>query len=259
MKLLMTEVQYKVIKKPEFPSISLIEISGQRNLIASLKVFGPGYFYNNIQKMKGPYSHPETGETISLRAPTTAESILIASHNFEKVTKPEVFYYSWFQTGRIVETPEGIFLNPPTESDGNVITNRHILERYLNGTEPIKLKKGKIWIVQDREKLRDFGFADYDSFEKGIQSGKDFAEGGLARVLEHTRRTAETLRRMASFYKEVNVFPFNKVDKNKLGIMKMGSGRYAQEGQLLISIGDDSWDDRLDDGDNNCIAFGVLD
>ena len=119
----MASTRYEVIEAgpPKAPVISLIKISGDRSLTASLKAFGPNYFNANIEEMSKQYSHPKTGEIISLREPTTAESILVAAYDFSNKAKPEIFDLRWLQAGRIVRAPEWVVVNPPRDANGNPI------------------------------------------------------------------------------------------------------------------------------------------
>ena len=57
---------------------------------------------------------------------------------------------------------------------------------------------GILLYQSNNPKLRDFGFAPYETFKQGIQESGDFAKAGLARVLEHTKGTAENLKQISS-------------------------------------------------------------
>ena len=58
--------------------------------------------------MQKDYYHPQTGEVITFREPTTAESILIASYDLDNRTRSRIFSKIWLQAGRIVRTSEGV-------------------------------------------------------------------------------------------------------------------------------------------------------
>ena len=250
----MAETQYKVIEtnQPEFPIRSLIEISGDRNLTASLLAFGPNYFNDNVAEMQKSYSHPQTGKTISFREPTTAESILVASCDFKNRAKPKIFDPRWLQAGWIVRTSEGVFVNP-LDAQGNPITNEQILKSYLKADK----KVNGIYLLDN-----DSGFAPYDSFTRGVQDCDTFAQGGLARVLEHTpEKVAEQLRAIASpkFYKRgVNVWGFGDVKEPVLKVVGLDSGR-SLGGRRLGVVGYGWSDDGDGGGGNSGYAFGVLD
>ena len=246
--------KYEIIRaKLEAPSRDLIKLSGDRELIASLEAFGPNYFDSNVEAMQRQYSHPQTGEIITFREPTTTESILAASYDFGNRAKPRIFDPNWLQAGRIVRTSEGVFANPPKNEEGNLIIDEKILHSYLGKTKPVKVGKGRICIVPNSEKLRDFGFADYDSFEQSVQDYDTFSNGGLARVLEHAEDEAKNFRAIASpkFYKrEVNVWGFDSVKEPVLRV----AGLYSYGGldiDRLGVVGD--WG-----GNSHGFAFGVF-
>ncbi len=179
-------------KQLEFLIINLCRVkhTDEHNLVTSLDSFGPGYFSNNVAKMQEKYSHPKSGETISLREPTTSESVSRIAYNFTKDSKPKVLDPRWAQMGRIVRASEGVYINPPKDSTGNPIKDERILKLLLNGTK----KSNGIYTIEDKiisledlnYDLRDFSFVPYGSFEQRDQSSGDFARSGLARGLEHT-------------------------------------------------------------------------
>jgi hypothetical protein len=179
----MENIQYKIIETP--PTRKLLKISGDRNFISSLDAFEQDTYFKNIEEMQRTYYHPQTLKKISFREPTTAESILVASYDFKPRIKEKILKRRWLQLGRMVRTPEGIFVNPPKDG-GATITDEKILKSYLNGVKPIKAGKGKIYIVPNSRNLKDFGFAPYETFKIDNQDNDVFLRGGLARVLEHT-------------------------------------------------------------------------
>jgi len=258
------ETQYKLIKvikkkQSKFPVRKLIEINlGDRTFVASLDAFGFNNFFDkNVAKMQKQYSHPKTGKTITFREPTTAESILVASYDFEKRAKPKILDSNWLQLGRIVKTSEGVFANPPKDAQGNPITDEQILKSYLNRIKPVKVKKGKIYIVPDSENLKDFSFADYNSFNHETpQYTRDFVKGGLARILEHTQ-TPEKFREIASKknypWELINLFGVypNKMEMPFERIVSLHSDGYM--GGMGLSVGG------IISCDGEGSAFGVLD
>ncbi len=244
----MTKRKYGIIKtkKPEFPQRDLLKVPhGKGILTVAYPAFGTDYFGTNVGEMQKDYSHPQTGKRISFREPTTFESISAAAYDFENLAKPKIFDSRWLQIGYIVRTSEGVFVNPPRDKEGNII-NEKILKSYLNNSK----KVNGIYLGEN-----DFGFAPYETFERGIQDGEKFAEGGLARVLEHTsKKQAKNLREIAStkFYKiGVNVCGFDDVKESALRVVGLVSGINVGDGRLGV-IGDD-WSD-----DCNGYAFGVL-
>lgn len=102
----------------------------------------------------------------------------------------------------------------------------------------------------------NFGFAPYESFNQGVQDCDTFAEGGLARLLEHADgKTAENLRKITSpkFYKRgVNVYGFDGDIKEPV-LRVAGLGSYGGFDNYRLSVNGDHWNDNLG------YAFGVLD
>ncbi|MDO8459489.1 MAG: hypothetical protein Q7S74_00100 [Nanoarchaeota archaeon] len=252
----MTSTQYGIIevKQPEHPPRSLLVVPHENNnLIVGFPAFGPGTYSGNQNSMQKSYSHPQTGERISFTPATTAQSISAAAYDFKNLAKPQIFDPQWLQLGYILRTSEGVFVNLPKDKQGNVITDEAILKSHLNGIKPIRIGKSDIYIASNTEKLKDFGFAPYETFQTGIQDGKKFAEGGLARVLEHTEEKANALGKIAStkFYLTgVNVWAFEQTKEPVLRVASLGSGRVSGSGRLSVNGND--WS-------NEGYAFGVLD
>lgn len=252
----MTKAQYELIQagQPKAPPINLIRISGNRSLTASLKAFGQDCFISNIKKIQQEYSHPQTGLTISLRHATTTESILLASCDFVNRAKPQILDPGWLQAGWIVRTSEGVFANPPTQN-GEIITDEQKLKYFLRRTRPVKVGNGNLYVVSNAQNLRDFGFAEYGSFTKGVQDVECFITGGLARLLEHTEKPAENLNNLASqrnYPKGINVWSFDSIDNPILRCVGLYSdGSLDNEG-----LGIDGY--HLG-GDGDGFAFAVLD
>jgi hypothetical protein len=157
---------------------------------------------SNIDLMKRNYFHPLTLKRITFREPTTAETISAMAYKFEELFKRDVFD-SWnlpnknLYAGRISRVSDGVFVNPPRDEGGHIITDEKTLKAFLKGVEPVRVGKGHVYIVPNSENLkgfvRDFGFAEYESFRDGPQDFRVFAEGGLSRVLEHTEQPAENI------------------------------------------------------------------
>lgn len=253
----MVKTKYKVIE-PKAPHRDLIRVSGERSLTAGVNAFGPNCFSANIKEMQKQYLHPQTGAAISFREPTTAESILVASYDFANRAKPEIFDSDsrWLQAGWIVRTSEGVFANPPREN-GEIVTDEQKLKSLLNGTKPVSVGNGNIYIVPNTQNLRDFGFAEYPSLVSGFQSGEDFANSGLARLLEHTENPTENLKNIASkknYPDGVSVTIYFPINTPSLTVAGLSSGmHYMYSGRLLVGI-----DGMYDCYDQGC-AFGVLD
>ncbi len=225
--------------KPQFPARELLRVPHKKgDLIVGFPAFGSNTYKGNLQSMSGSYSHPVTGERISFTPATTSESISAVAYDFGNMAKPQIFDPRWLQAGYIVRTQNGVFTNT-TETDETR------LKQLLNGVE----KVNGIYLLEN-----GVGFAPYKSFERGEQDCDTFAQGGLARVLEHTHeKTATDLREIASpkFYKKgVNVLGFNEVKKPVLKVASLVPSGLLDRDRLLV-CGD--WG-----GGDVGFAFGVL-
>ena len=250
------KIEYELIKEheKEFPVKELIKIPGV--LTGTRKSFGPNYFPKNVAEMKKQYSHPLTGEIISFREPTTRESIFLAGCDFETFAKPEIFDPRWLQTGWVVRASEGVYINPPKNSEGNPINDEKILKLLLNGIKKsngIYLVGTKVVPLEDSNLiLRDFAFVPHKTFEQGVQSSEDFARSGLARGLEFSLdKTAPILKDISSkenYQNGVNVFGWDSSTDPLVRLSELNSN-----GDQLNVDGDD-WND---DGYGH--AFGILD
>ena len=240
--------------KVSIPPISLETVPGPRNLIVSWEAFGPNSFNQNIADMQKPHSYGVEGKIVTFREPTSAESILATTPYFTSRAKPIVFDLRCLQTGRIVRTLEGVYVNIPKDAPGNPITDEQILKSFLDNCEKIN----GIWLYNGNDAtLRDFGYAPHETFKQGVQDGRDFAEGGLARVLEHTEKTAEALKEIASeknYAFGVNVIGFEPANPPLLRVVSLFSNRNLKRylgGQLIV--------DGAHGGFADGFAFGVLD
>ena len=235
-----TQKHYGIIKaSPKFLVRDLLLVPHKNGkLVVGYPAFGPGTYSNNLAEMQKTHTHSDKYPKLSFRAPTTSESISPSAYDFENLAKPQIFNPRWLQAGRIVKTNEGVFTNT-TETD----------ERKLKALLDKAKKVNGIGIYFGEN---DFGFAPYGTFEQGIQEAGKFVEGGLARILEHTKGPAENLRAMASTYKKgVNVFGFDSVKEPVLKVVSLGSSSNLDGGRLSV-YGDDC--DNYGDG----YAFGVL-
>jgi hypothetical protein len=211
------ETQYGIIKAKvikQLPDIDLIRVPYQgRDLIAAR--FGPNSYSANVNEMRQPHRNLPRFPRLSFESATTAESISIASYDFEKLAKPEIFNQSWLQAGRIVRDSEGVYANPLTAIKQDEVDETEL--KKLRG----KMKNvGGVWILENGEVegVRDCGFTPY-GFKEGEQTAQEFAEGRLARLLTHTQgKVASKLLSMAKTYKNgngnsVNVIYFDKTNK----------------------------------------------
>lgn len=228
---------------PEIDFLPQIPHKGQQLDIA---LFGANTYEKNIQNMRKAHFHSKELPNITFTPAITASSISAAAYRFEDFAKPQIFDPRRLQAGWIVRTSEGVFVNP-LDAQGNPITDEQILKSYLKADR----KVNGIYLLDN-----DSGFAPYDSFTRGVQDCDTFAQGGLARVLEHTpEKVAEQLRAIASpkFYKKgVNVWGFDNVKEPTLRVVGLGSYRDLVVRRLDVYGG--YW---LDGSDG--FAFGVLD
>lgn len=253
----MEKPNYGIIeaKKPEFPQRNLLRVPHKEGiLIVAYPAFGPNTYKKNLEIMSEGYSHSKELPKISFRPATTSKSISAAAYDFENLAKPQIFDSKWLQAGRIVKTSEGVFANPPRDKQGNPITDEKILKYLLDGgfINDVFFDKAEnvngIYLGEN-----DFGFAPYETFEKGIQDSGKFAEGGLARILEHTmRKVAKNLKAISSsknYPNGINVWGFDEVKKPVLRVASLYCDGLLDNNGLRI---DGDWS-----GDNG-YAFGVL-
>jgi len=235
----MAESGYAVRKaeqRNQLPEIDLLPVISHNGKNLDIAIFGPNTYGNNLDSMKKAYFHSAQLPKITFRPSQTSESISAVDYDFENMAKPQVLDLRWLQAGPIVRTKEGVFTNTNEIDESR-------LKQLLNGVK----KVNGIYLIDDK-----IAFAPYDSFKTGVQDVDTFAQGGLARVLEHTsEKTASKLREIGSpkFYKRgVNVWGF---DSSKNPILRVAS-LCSVVGRL--DVGGDSWY-----GDGIGYAFGVLD
>jgi len=215
------------------PEIDLLPEIQHRGSKLDVHLFGPNTYQGNIRDMQKKGFHSSQLPNISFSPATTSESISIASHGFKNFARPKIFNQSWLQEGYIVRAQEGVYANPPKDSQGKTITEEQ-------GPQGLKsfLKKDKkvngIYLMDN-----DFGFAPDESFRRGVQDTGDFLEGGLARVLEHTsEKEAEVFGKIASpkFYKRgVDVYGFDEAAQPVLGVLGLYSDRDLDAGRLIVN------------------------
>lgn len=239
--------QYGLIEanRPEHPPINLLRVPHQNGaLIVAHPAFGPNTFKNNAVGMQKQYSYPQTGAAISFRAPRTSESISTAAYNFEDMAKPEILNPRWLQLGYVRKTAEGVFFNVPKDAQENLIIDEQTLKSFLKADK----KVNGIYLLGD-----GFAYVPRETFDKGVQSGEDFARGGLARGLECTpEQVARNLQAIASeknYPRGVDVFGFDRDSVMRVAVL--GSGKLVP-GKLYV--GGFLWGD---DSKGGC-AFGVL-
>ena len=226
-------VQYRITEATSsLPSRSLLGVPHRGKILAvGYPAFGPNNYNGNVADMKRRYSHSKELPNISFRELTTSESLSAVAYDFANLAKPTIFDSNWFQAGRIIRTKDGVAVN---------VANANDIAGQLKSAQKIKVGKGHIYLGTN-----DFGFAEYKTFERGVQNCDTFAQGGLARVLEHTpEQIAQNLRAIASpkLYKRgVNVLGFDPINELVSRVVSLGSGRYLDydrlgaDGRLSVS------------------------
>jgi len=232
-----TKTLYGLIEpaEPECKPRALLVVPHRNEPLIVSSQFGPNNYLNNLQEMQGNFSCLPKYPLIQFRPATTSESISAAAYEFEKRAKPQILDKNWLQLGWGVRTSEGVFANPPKDSQGKPIIDEKTLKA-------IKTKKVNGIYLGDN----DFGFAPYETFKQGLQDSEDFAEGGLARVLEHTEdKIAKNLKYISKpeiYTAGVDVWNFRSVkepvlivpaldsygdqDDRRLGVYGYGHGDY---------------------------------
>ena len=232
-------MKYGTLKaQTKLPTTDLIIIPHKGEPLTVSPAFGPNTYNNNVEAMtRGEFYNSEQFSNITFREPLTQESISAAAFEFESRAKPQIFDTRWLQAGRIVRTQDGVFTNT-TETDENA------LKQLLDGATEVN----GIYLIND-----DMAFAPYESFKTGVQEGRKFAEGGLARALEHTEaKVAESLEKIASkgFYpRGVNVWRFDGSKKPISRVASLSSVRFHVD---WLNVDGYDWNDNYD----GC-AFGV--
>lgn len=184
-------IKNQIAGTPLPPSIDLLRVphKGEDLIVAyrPFKVHKP--YQGNLQPMQREYSHSEELRRISFREPTTSESISA----FAVFGRP----VNVLGLGRIVKTPEGIFVNPLRDDKNNIITDESTLKHFLSKCQEVN----GIWLYEGSdERLRDFGFVPYKQVKEGDhQDFETFVKGSLARALEHTKeKEAKNLKRICN-------------------------------------------------------------
>jgi len=236
----MNDSKYGIIKqaRPQFPVRELLVVPHiDSDLTVSFPAFGHNTYRGNLKSMQEIYSHPLTGKQIRFRPATTSESISAVAYDFKNIAKPKIFDPRWLQAGYIVKTQDGVFTNTQ-------LTDESQLKQMLDSFE----KVNGIYLGKNGS-----AFAPYETFEMGIQEADTFAQGGLARALEHTpEKIAPKLKEITSpeFYKRgVDVWGFDDVKEPILRVVGLGSGRFLVGG--MLGVGDDWY------GGGDGFAFGV--
>lgn len=221
----------------KFPQRKLLRVPYEENdLVASYSAFGRDTYKSNIEEMSKNYSHPQTGKKMTFVPASTSESLLVFFSGFENSIEPKIFDPWGLQLGYIVKTQDGVYVNTTELNEKN-------LKKLIDKSE----KFNGIYILPNGvvEGVRDFAFAPYESFKIGVQESGKFAEGGLARALEHTsEKVAKNLKEISSskFYNNgVLVWGFYNFNNPILRIASLG---FMEDlGGEGFVVGGDSWQD----------------
>ncbi len=216
-------MKYGTLKaQTKLPTIDLIIVPHKGEPLIVSPAFGPNAYNSNVKAMtQGEFYNSEQFPNINFREPLTQESISAATFEFGERAKPHIFDPRWLQAGRIVRTQDGVFTNT-TETDETT------LKQLLNEATEVN----GIYLIDD-----NMAFAPYESFKQGVQEGREFAEGGLARALEHTEeKVAENLAKIAAkgFYpRGVDVWRFDGSKKPISRVACLGSD-WGHGGGLVV-------------------------
>jgi len=246
----MTNPEYGIIKpaKPEFEPRELFVVPHKNKLLVTSR-FGRGTYKSNQQEMNRNFSCLPQHPRISFRPASISESISAAAYDFENSAKPQILDSAWLQLGYIGKTSEGVFTNLPRDEQGKLITDESKLKSLLDNATKVEVGKAHIYLADN-----GLAFAEYDSFEQGVQENQAFAKGGLARVLEHSEKPAESLAKISSpeSYKQgVNVWSFEPTKELTVRVAGLFSLRGSDVGQLFVD--GNGWYDY-----SHGYAFGVL-
>src|SRR3989344_7835919 len=173
----MTESQYGIIKpKSTLSHMALLRVPHRGRLLeVGDPPFGPNKYEDNKKSMKERRLHAEIFQEMTFRPLTTSESISVLAYNFRNEGVPKIIDSCCLQLGRHLRTQEGVYANLPNDAQGNPITDLEILKKLLDKTTKIRHGKGNIYLGDN-----DFGYAEYETFKRGIQSICEFTTGGLA-------------------------------------------------------------------------------
>ncbi|MAE49559.1 hypothetical protein CMI48_01895 [Candidatus Pacearchaeota archaeon] len=170
-------------ERPALPDIHLlpeIEINGQKR---DITLFGPETLDPNEANMQKHYWHSAKQPDVTFEPLTSSEQIQAMAYDI-KSAQEKILNPGTLQLARIARTPQGVAVNVRSEAE---------FKKKLEQAEKIPFSNGHIYLGE-----QDFGFAEYDSFTRGIQEAGKFASEGLANILEHTKGTALNLKELAS-------------------------------------------------------------
>jgi len=223
----MGNMEYGIIKHSDLdlPVIDLLRVPFRgESLTIGYPAFGPEFNISNLRLMGKNYNHKD--RRVSFREATTPESVAAIAYRFGEMANPDILHnfstHPWIQLGSVVKASGGVFINPPKDDWGDPIVDERVLKKWVDRGE----KVNGIWLY-DGQDARDFSYVPYETFKQGHQDSGDFARGGLARGIEHTReRVAVNLEGISS--KEfhnlgINVHDFAPVDQPTLRLISLYS------------------------------------
>ncbi|MBT4135591.1 hypothetical protein HOD75_03075 [archaeon] len=147
-----------------------------------VSLFGSGDYKKFLEIMQRDFSCLPYYDKVNFRPSTSCESIFVLSKEAEIISpeekeriKEQGRKMPLCCLGRILQSPDGVFVNPPLDEKGNIDE-----EEYAKAIDSLSLVNS---VLLGRD---GFGFAPYESFKTGMQSIDKFCRGGLARVLEGT-------------------------------------------------------------------------
>ncbi len=203
-------------------SLTMRPHNGKEVMIANFR----GTYYGAIEDMNKHYWHSEDLSDITFAPVTTVESLSYETFGRENLGWP-LFCCDDLNAGIFVRTPEGVYINPGKTvkqvERKNSWDSLH-LKLDMNALRNLKDKATKINGIYLGE--NDFAFAPWRSFNnEREQSPKEFAEGGLARAIEHTsEKIAEKLYKVASSYKSTTYVMWFEIPKKPvIGQVHLGS------------------------------------
>lgn len=163
-----------------------------KGIVACWPEFGPAWHYENVSAMeRGFYPRMDLNRGLghTFREATTRETITLLEYDSRSLD----FEYGPLQIGRMEQCDDGIFVNTPKFVNGKPVRDVQILKSFLKNCKKIRVGKGFIYLNDN-----DFGFAERGSFQMGSQDIDVFANEGLGKILEHTKRTAKVLKNIVS-------------------------------------------------------------
>jgi len=229
----------------------LVVSRGAESFLVSRQLFGENLYSKNCHEMSKTYLDSEP-KSINFRPATTVESIYSLNAVFDEKLKEDVLNPSWVQIGRVGVVAEGVYVNLPVSSRGEILTDSEILRGYLKYSDLVEgiliLPNGRI------DGLRDFAFVPYESFKNSLYKPGKFIKSGLARALIHNEdNKADILKKIISsknYPQGIYVSGFYK-GRDKTLVYPRVAGVFSDKGRFGVSCS--SWFEYSEG-----YAFGVV-